>query len=313
MRNLRVTGTATTILVALTMLWPSVAQASPAKASPAKANVVIAVEHVGGFVAPSFRNARLPDVLLYSDGRVLAARNIDGAVKEMFQASISPAVLRSELATFTRAIKTPPGGWGLPGVTDIPSTQVAVTQNGKQGLAVVYALGFTSNNLSKEAIAARSYLTKTIDKLVALAGKNRVYTPTSYELWPAWPSSLGTPPGSPETNPAALFCLSQYGTLVAGKVLLDSPTAAPDISTEYCHLPDGSFVEEWKYFYQIGKSGIPWPSQITAPTGICQSVAAKPFASLLRTAGVKQWLLPSGAMINLTWRPVLPGEIACKR
>lgn len=307
MRNLGAIRTATAILVALATLWPSGALASPAQAS-----VVIAVEHVGGFVAPSFRNARLPDVVLYSDGRVLAARNIDGAVKEMFQGSINPALLHSELAAFMRAAKTPSGGWGLPGVSDIPSTQISITHDGKRELAVVYALGFTSN-LSKEAVAARSYLAKTIEKLVSLAGKNRVYRPTSYELWPAWPSSIGTPPGSPTTNPAALFCLSQYGTLVAGKVLLDSPTPASDISTEFCHLPDGSFVEEWKYFYQIGKSGIPWPSQITAPIGICQSVAAKPVASLLRTAGVKEWLLPSGAMINLTWRPVLPGEIACKR
>jgi len=312
MRNIRATKTATTILVVLTALLPSGALASPAQANPAQASVLIAVEHVGGFVAPSFRNARLPDVVLYSDGRVFAARNIDGAVTEMFQGSISAALLRLELATFTRAIKTPSGGWGLPGVSDIPSTQISIIHDGKRELAVVYALGFTSN-LSKDAVVARSYLTKTIDKLVALAGKSKVYTPTSYELWPAWPSSMGTPPGSPDTNPAALFCLSQYGTLVAGKVLLDSPTAAPDISTEFCHLPDRSFVEEWKYFYQIGKSGIPWPSQITPPTGICQSVAAKPVASLLRTAGVKQWLLPSGAMINLTWRPVLPGDIACKR
>ena len=312
MWNLRVTRTATAILVALTTLWPSGALASPGQSSPGQASVVIAVEHVGGFVAPSFRNARLPDVVLYSDGRVLAARNIDGAVKEMFQGSISPALLRSELAAFTRAAKTPSGGWGLPGVSDIPSTQISITHDGKRELAAVYALGFTSN-LSKEAVAARSYLAKTIEKLVALTGKTRVYTPTSYELWPAWPSSIGAPPGSPTTNPAALFCLSQYGTLVAGKVLLDSPTPASDISTEFCHLPDGSYVEEWKYFYQIGKSGIPWPSQITPPIGICQSVAAKPVAFLLRTAGVKQWLLPSGAMINLTWRPVLPGEIACKR
>ena len=312
MRNRRATRTATAILVALTTLWPSGALASPAMASPVKASVVIAVEHVGGFVAPSFRNARLPDVLLYSDGRVLAARNIDGAVKAMYQGSISPALLRSELAAFTRAAKTPSGGWGLPGVSDIPSTQISVTQNGKKELAEVYALGFTSN-LSKEAVAARSYLTKTIEKLVALAGKSRVYSPTSYELWPSWPSSIGTPPGSPTTNPAAIFCLSQYGTLVTGKVVLDAPTPTADLSTEYCHLPDGSFVEEWKYFYQMSKSGIAWPSQITPPTGDCLNVAAKPFASLLRTAGVKQWLLPSGAMINLSWRPVLPGEIACKR
>ena len=281
-------------------------------ASEVKAHVVIAVEHVGGFVAPSFRNARMPDVVLYSDGRVLAARNIDGAVKEMFQASISPALLRLELAAFTRAAKTPSGGWGLPGVSDIPSTQISITHDGKRELAVVYALGFTAN-LSKEAVAARSYLAKTIEKLVALAGKNTIYKPSQYEVWPIWPYSGAMTTVPVTTNPAALFCLSQYGTLVAGKVLLDSPTPASDISTEFCHLPDGSYVEEWKYFYQIGKSGIPWPSQITPPIGICQSVVAKPVAFLLRTAGVKQWLLPNGAMINLTWRPVLPGEIACKR
>ena len=307
MRNIRATKTATTILVVLTALLPSGALASPAQAS-----VLIAVEHVGGFVAPSFRNARLPDVVLYSDGRVLAARNIDGAVKEMFQGSISPALLRLELAAFTRAAKTPSGGWGLPGVSDIPSTQISITHDGKRELAVVYALGFTSN-LSKEAVAARSYLAKTIERLVALAGKNTIYKPSQYEVWPIWPYSAAMTTAPVTTNPAALFCRSQYGTVVTGKVLLDSPTPAPDISTEFCHLPDGSFVEEWKYFYQIGKSGIPWPSQITPPTGICQSVVAKPVASLLRTAGVKQWLLPSGAMINLTWRPVLPGEIACKR
>ena len=313
MRNLRVTRTATTILVALTTLWPSGALASQVKASPAKAHVVVAVEHIGGFVAPSFSNARLPDVLLYSDGRVLAARNIDGSVKEMFQGSISPALLRSELATFTRAVKTPPGGWGLPGVTDIPSTQVSVTQNGKHGLAVVYALGFTSNNLSKEAVAARSYLAKTIERLVALAGKNTIYKPSQYEVWPIWPYSAAMTTAPVTTNPAALFCRSQYGTVVTGKVVLDPPSLSPDLSTEYCHLPDGSFVEEWKYFYQMSKSGIVWPTEITPPVGLCLGVFAKTFASILPSADSKQWLLPSGAMINLTWRPVLPGEIACKR
>ena len=180
-------------------------------------------------------------------------------------------------------------------------------------MAEVYALGFTSNNLSKEAVVARRYLSKTIDKLVALAGRTKVYKATRYEVWPSGPNSGGTPAESPATNPAAIFCLSQYGTLVAGKVVLDAPAPASDLSTEYCHLPDGSYVEEWKYFHQMSKSGIAWPSQIKPPTGDCSGVATKPFASLLATAGTKQWLLPSGAMINLTWRPVLPGEIACKR
>ena len=104
-------------------------------ASEVKAHVVIAVEHVGGFVAPSFRSARLPDVVLYSDGRVFAEHSASGSVKEMFQGSLTAPVLRSELAIFTKAIKIPAGGWGLPGVADIPSTQVLVQQGGKKRLA----------------------------------------------------------------------------------------------------------------------------------------------------------------------------------
>jgi len=282
-------------------------------ASEVKAHVVIAVEHVGGFVAPSFRSARLPDVVLYSDGRVFAEHSASGSVKEMFQGSLTAPVLRSELAIFTKAIKIPAGGWGLPGVADIPSTQVLVQQGGKKRLAVVYALGFTSGNLSKEAIVARTYLSHAIAQLIVLAGKSTIYKPSQYEVWPIWPYSGAMTTVPDTTNPAALFCRSQYGTVVTGKVVLDPPSLSPDLSTEYCHLPDGSFVEEWKYFYQMSKSGIVWPTEITPPVGLCLGVFAKTFASILPSADSKQWLLPSGAMINLTWRPVLPGEIACKR
>ena len=281
-------------------------------ASEVKAHVVIAVEHVGGFVAPSFRSARLPDVVLYSDGRVFSEHSASGSVKEMFQGSVTPSVLRSELAIFTKAIKMPTGGWGIPGVSDIPSTQVMVEQSHKKSLAVVYALGFTSGSLSKEAIAARAYLSTAISQLILLAGKSTIYKPSQYEVWPQAPISAVFPNGV-EATPAAYFCLSQYGTLVSGKVSLDLPTPPADLSTVYCHLSDGSFVEEWKYFYQESKRGAPWPIKFATPTGVCLSVLAKPFASILRSAATKQWLLPSGAMINLTWRPVLPGEIACKR
>ena len=282
-------------------------------ASEVKAHVVIAVEHVGGFVAPSFRSARLPDVVLYSDGRVFSEHSASGSVKEMFQGSVRASVLRSELAIFTKAIKMPTGGWGIPGVSDIPSTQVMVEQSHKKSLAVVYALGFTSGSLSKEAISARAYLSNAISQLILLAGKSRIYKPSRYEVWPIWPYSGPITPGTDTTNPATLFCLSQYGTVVKGTVVLDPPTLSPDLSTEYCHLPDGSFVEEWKYFYQMSKTGILWPTEIAPPSGVCLSVLAKSFASILPSAAAKQWLLPSGAMINLTWRPVLPGEIACKR
>ena len=291
----------------LTALWPTSAIASQARVS-----VVIRVDHVGGFIGPNVSNARLPDVVLYSDGRVLAQSNQSGSVRQMFQGHISNSVLQSEVSAFARITKPPSGGWGLPAVSDLPSTEVTVIQNGKKSVVDVYALGFPLKSTEPEALAARKELSQAISKLIALAGKTTVYTPSTYEVWPLWPFSDGTVQGS-EASPAAAFCLSQSGTLVSGTVLLNTPTPTPSLSTEYCNLPDGSFVDEWSYFYQVSKTGIAWPSGVTPPQGSCVSVVAKPFVTLLRSAGAKQWLLPSGSMINLTWRPVLPGEIACKR
>lgn len=148
----------------------------------------------------------------------------------------------------------------------------------------------------------------TTEISVSQSGKKSITS-----IYALWISPDGTGSGLSLANPAALFCISQSGTLVAGKVVLDSPTPPPDLSIEYCHLPDGSYVEEWAYFYRASKAGIIWPSGIPSPTGRCMSVASKPFTSLLRTAGSKQWLLPTGSMASLTWRPVLPDEIACKR
>ena len=308
MRKLLAAGSIMAISLAFTSYSPTSAMASRTKTS-----VVIRVEHVGGFVGPNFSSARLPDVVLYSDGLLLAQSNQNGSVRQMFQGSVSKSVLQAEISTFTRVAKSPSGGWGLPGVSDLPSTEVSVTQNGKKSITDVYALGFPLKSTEATATAARKSLSQAINKLVALAGKTTVYQPTNYEVWPSWVLSDGSGQGTNISNPAALFCLSQNGILVSGKVLLNTATPPPDLSTEYCNLPDGSFVDEWSYFYRVSKTGIPWPGSITAPQGACVSVIAKPFISLLRSAGTKQWLLPNGSMINLMWRPVLPGETACKR
>ena len=287
-------------------LWPTNSWATSLPAT-----VAIRVEQVGGFVGPNFKSARLPEVVIYTDGRLLAQRTLNGSVKEMFQGYVSLPVLQSQIALFSRAIRLPVGGWGTPAVADVPSTEVLVLHNGKKSLANVYALNFNSSNLSKEAITARTFLSKSIAALTKLAGQTRVYKPSTYEVWPSWIGNGGTTADS--DDPAAQFCISQNGTVVAGKVLLDSPTPAPDLSVKFCHLSDGSFLDEWAYFHQVSKTGMVWPTTIPPPTGRCISVRAREFAALLPVAGSKQWLFPKGAMVNLTWRPVLPGEIACRR
>lgn len=248
MRKLLLAGATVTMFGTLSIVWPV-----SGFASPANVNVVIRVEQVGGFIGPNVKTARLPDVVMYADGRVLAQHDVNGSVRQMFQGYVSASVLRSEITAFLNSTKLPSGGWGLPAVADVPSTNVSVLQNGTKIITSVYALGFNSSNLSKAAITARLKLSKTINTLIKLAGKTIVYKPSLYEVWPLWPGSKAT------------------------------------------------------------RTGIVWPRNIAPPTGICASVVARPFVSLLQGAGSKQWLLPNGQMVSLTWRPVLPGEIACKR
>lgn len=248
---------------------------------------------------------------MYTNGRVLAHRNVLGSVTQMFEGFVNPLVVRSQVAAFLKATSTPSGGWGQPGVSDIPTTHILINHNGKKRIANIYALEFNTNNLPKATIAARTKLSQSILALIKLGGKSTVYKPSFYEVWPAWVIPDVATTGN--SSPAALFCQSQRGVLVPGKVMLASQTPSPDLTVEFCHLPDGSFVEEWAYFYSASKAGIIWPEGVAAPTGACMKVSAKPFLSLMRVAAKKEWLLPNGQMVNLTWRPVLPGESACKR
>lgn len=300
---------ASLVLVA-SLIFATLSQVSGA-ASSMKPSVAIRVDQLGGFIGPNMKTARLPDVVLYGDGRVLARREVAGSVSQMYQSTVKPSTVGLQVAAFLKATKVPVGGWDLPSVADVPTTQIIIYQNGRKSVASIYALGFHSSNLSVAANIARANLSKAILALTKLAGKTSIFNPSTYEVWPLWvvPGASGTG----ISNPAAQFCLSQRGTLITGKVLLDSQTPSPNLTIEYCHLADGRFVEEWAYFYRASKVAIVWPKGIRPPTGRCMSVNAKPFFPFMHSAATKEWLLPNGQMINLTWRPVLPGERACQR
>jgi len=53
---------------------------------------------------------------------------------------------------------------------------------------------------------------------------------------PAAPQKIGTP------NPASVYCVQQ-----GGKVEMEK---SPEGVISYCHLPDGTRVEEWTLFRQ---------------------------------------------------------------
>ena len=243
------------LLVALIpiVLIVSVGLSSPSTASQSTTTALIRVEQVGGFVGPNVLTTRLPQVALYPDGRVLASVNFDGDVRQMYEGNVSKSVIKAELSLFAKVIKIPTGGWGLPPVADVPSTQVTLIQNGVKKVVNVYALGFKVESASPATNQARSNLSQAIDKLIKLAGSKKFFSPASFEVWPQAASS------------------------------------------------------------DLSPTPITWPINVAAPHAGCNKVLAKPFLMQLKRAGSNPWLFPDGTMQRLTWRPVLPDEVACHR
>ena len=295
------------VIAALTAMQTS----ANATASTSKLTVAIQVDQVGGFVGPNFKSARLPIVIAYSDGRVTSQKNTTGSVKAMYLGQVKSPVLKRQTSLFLQAIREPKGGWGMPGVADVPSTVVSITFNGVKHVSTVYALGFTSKSMSAESLAARAALTEAIVSLVKLAGTRALFVATKYEGWPLRVEPQQSGVGM--ANPAAVFCLSQNGTLLPASQLPTQPNPTPDPSVVYCHMSDGTYVEEWAYFYKASKAGIVWPANVPAPASSCVVISSKPLLRLIITSGKKQWLMPSGAMTPIMWRPILPLEIGRKR
>lgn len=277
----------------------SVAVIAPA-ANASSDVAVITVAESGGFMPPVWSSSRAPELVLYKDGRLLVRRQVSDEVSTMSYRVIPPSMVKSYTALFSKVIVEPKGGWGIPGVADVPSTKIDVVKSGKRVTSSIYALGFTFG-LPKTSANARLNVTALIKKLSKLSGSG-VYKPVKYEVW-GGKSSLGTDAGIEVANPASVFCLSMFGSLQASDVE----------SVFNCLLPDGRVVEEWAYYRSESAKMRVWPETVVEPKRDCVVVSAFVFNKLLVAKESSLWLMKSGRAMNLVFRPVLPGEVACKR
>ena len=109
------------------------------------AAVVLRVEYVGGFVAPSSLVSRLPLYSLYADGRLIT----DGPVDLRYPGPALPNVLVQQLDAATvqaladRAVAAGVGettDLGSPPISDMPSTRFTLTTAEGTVVREVYAL-----------------------------------------------------------------------------------------------------------------------------------------------------------------------------
>jgi len=299
----------TTGLLALAAALPLSAPSAEASTARPTGTPVVVIASEGGFVAPGYIKSALPSLVAYANGAVLTQAQATSRpdLRAMRLHTISPKRLRALAAAVARAAVAPADGWGTPGVADVPNTRVHIAYPGLRRDISVYALSFTNGgNVTAAQAEARRKLSTAIaalDKAVR-AAVGRGWTPATYEAWAMAPLVKVKGVGMP--NPASVFCESMGGTLA----IVD--TASGQVGN--CTLPDGTVVEEWKYFRATSPAFAHWPASVAAPTKACTVVRAAAFRSELKGDNESgRWVLPSGQAPAFIFRPVIPGEHACKR
>ena len=299
--RLALIGTATAILM------PTVP--APAATVTPVGKPVVVISSEGGFVAPGYIKSSLPSLVAYSNGAVLtrfdSMKRPD--LREMRLRIVDPKLLQQLTAAIAKAAVKPAGGWGFPGVADVPNTRIQLAYPGMRKDISVYALSFTNGgDVTPAQAKARRSLQAAIDRLdkAAKARPAKAWMPKQYEAWAMQP--LTSSGGVGIANPASVFCTSMGGTL---KIV---DTASGQVGN--CQLPDGTTVEEWAYFRSVSPTLAQWPAQAAVPKSECTLVASTTFKSTWSgTNETGRWLLPSGQAPMFVFRPVLLGETPCRR
>lgn len=290
---------------------------APAASAAIKPALIVGIYTEGGFVSPSWTVSRLPQLLVYSNGTVVTenAKPKHGYVHEALTGTIAPSKALAFANDLLRLAKAPRGGWGFPGVADVPDTRIKVSLGDKRLNNSVYALAFTNGPQLKPAqVAARKALSAAITKFQKSLTTTIAYQPSVYEVW-GLTTAIGTGSngsmGMP--NPAAVYCTSIGGE--TGSV----QTADGEAGT--CKLYSGEVVDEW-VLYRTALETLPiWPAGYTVPSvaegrsmTACVVIAARNLKQqLAKPSDDGRWLLPSGQAFPIVIRPVLKGERACHR
>lgn len=297
----RITKTLATVMVSASLLVVSI----PSQAATPAKTVEIMIGHEGGFVSPRTIKTSVPDTVVYNTGMALSNDRVGfrSDVTYLSQRTMS----KTERLTWAKKLfsltKTPKHGWGTPGVADVPNTTIRIAVGAYHRKVSIYALSFTNGSLTSEQIKARTNLSKALVAFAkALSVKHTsIYQSAKYEAW----MNVAESGGVGLANPASVFCSSQGGTL--------SVVDAADGQVGYCEL-NGTKTEEWAYYRAHAADFIAWPASLATPKAECTVVSAKSVAAGLATAGeTPQWLLPTGQVTSIYFRPVLPLERACHR
>lgn len=242
-------------------------------------DVLISIDQAGGYVPIEYTLRNTAEFLLLGDATVIVqgatTQGYPGpAIYPLKSSTISEAQIQGLFAAADDAGLL--GGevdYGDPTVTDLPSTNVNITIDGRTYSQSVYGLGahdIPESDISDASRAARLALQEFIDTAQALVGaEGRAYQP---------------------------------GALLAYRV---SQSAQTDVEPEFETQP-----LVWPITTVPAPIAATYPSSCTAITG---PEAAELLAAAEGINALTPWLIGLEPPTRMVFRPLLPGDPGCQR
>lgn len=173
----------------------------------------------GGYVPADVAFAeQLPVVAVYADGRIFtvdAASSVGlgshAALVRVVERTL-PARAVDRIVNLAQAagVMPHPPAFGRPSTTDLPTTILTVSAEGKTHTIAVYALG-VRDGLTSDQVAARRRLQAFSDRLARLGtgtgpgSRPRAYVPQSFSVFAEASDGPPNPPGRPRRWPLKSF------------------------------------------------------------------------------------------------------------
>ena len=148
-------------------------------ASKPSTYVVALVKSTGGFVPPAYNFTRVPNFVIYSDGRMISTAEVTTEqypypVLPVFRTKFVNGDLKRIISALQASKLTDPKfDWGYPGVADVPNTDVFTQMSAQKrsSLVSVYALGFSGPDVTKSQSKYRKKASQLLTDLQGFSNK----------------------------------------------------------------------------------------------------------------------------------------------
>ena len=144
----------------------------------------------GGFVMPSYNFTRVPNFVIYSDGRMISTAEVT-TLQYPYPAlpSLRTKFVNGDLKRIIGALEAskltdPKFDWGHPNVADVPNTEVFTQLSAKKRSeqVSVYALGMSGPGISKQQAKYRKKASAVLEQIQSFSNKY-IWTKSMPTIW----------------------------------------------------------------------------------------------------------------------------------